>query len=333
MADSAPRQADVDAARAALTRYGMPDGSRLRPIRTTNNTVFAVVAGPDGASLQYALRVHRRGYRTAGEIRSELELLQLLRARIPEREVSLPHPVPSTDGELMVEVGTADAARYCDLLTWVDGSVRRPGRGFGPQAAYRLGRALGWIHGASRGLPPGFDRPIWDADAMFGPDTDEPAEPLTGLISSTDWLLYCDVADRTRAVFEQLADADGAWGVVHFDFILLNCHLRSTRSGWQVGVIDFDDCGWGYLPYDLAPLLGNLSEFPGYAARRRAVLAGYRSVRPLPAAWEPHLRLLMAARHVQTARWAAQLERTARTGPPAAEHIAMRMDLVRELLP
>jgi Ser/Thr protein kinase RdoA (MazF antagonist) len=133
-------------------------------------------------------------------------------------------------------------------------------------------------------------------------------------------------------VFAQLADEPEARGVVHFDFILGNCHLRRDGTGWHAGIIDFDDCGRGYLLYDLCPLLGNLADFPGYPTRRRAFLAGYRSVRHLPTAWEAHLPLLMAARHVQCCLWTAQLEQTTGTGPPAADHIAMRMDLVRHCL-
>ena len=34
---------------------------------------------------------------------------------------------------------------------------------------------------------------------------------------------------------------------------------RRGRTGWHAGIIDVDDCGWGYLLYDLCPLLGNLA--------------------------------------------------------------------------
>jgi Ser/Thr protein kinase RdoA (MazF antagonist) len=336
MAEPSAHSADRLAAAAALSSYDLPPHSQLQPIRTTNNAVFEVTAqGRDDHMQRYVLRVHRPHYRSVQQTWSELFLLQLLQDMPPDAGFSVPKPVPARDGALVVEVKpTPDAARHCDLLTWVDGHVRRPGRGLGPQAVHRLGQALAWVHQVTVALnpPPGFALPQWDAETMFGPICDRPSGPLAGLISPADWRLYLEVADRTRAVFAQLADEPEARGIVHFDFVLGNCHLRRDGTGWQAGIVDFDDCGWGYLLYDLCPLLGNLADFPGYPTRRRAFLAGYRSVRHLPTAWEAHLPLLMAARHVQCCLWTAQLEQTTGTGPPAADHIAMRMDLVRHCL-
>jgi Ser/Thr protein kinase RdoA (MazF antagonist) len=324
------------AATAALARYDLPPDSRLRAIRTTNNAVFEVTTqNQQDTAHRYVLRVHRPHYRTIAQTRSELHLLRLLQDPPPDGGFSVPQPVPARDGSLVVEVNpTHDEARHCDLLTWVDGRVRRPGRGLGPQAVYRLGQALAWMHTLTAALnpPPGFDLPHWDADAMFGPACGQPSGPLQGLITPTDWRLYQEIADRTRAVFAQLADEPEARGILHFDFILGNCHLRRDRTGWHAGILDFDDCGWGYLLYDLCPLLGNLADFPGYTTRRQAFLAGYRSRRHLPTTWEAHLPLLMAARHVQSCLRTAQLEQTSGTGPPAADHIAMRMDLARHCL-
>lgn len=66
---------------------------------------------------------------------------------------------------------------------------------------YRLGQALAWVHTATAALDPpvGFALPDWDAEAMLGPVGDQPSGPLAGLVSPTDWRLYQEVADRTRA--------------------------------------------------------------------------------------------------------------------------------------
>jgi Ser/Thr protein kinase RdoA (MazF antagonist) len=105
-----------------------------------------------------------------------------------------------------------------------------------------------------------------------------------------------------------------------------------VREAGSWGVLDFDDLGWGYFLYDLCPLLGNLAEFPRYPVTRRAFLAGYRSVRPLPRALERHLPVLMAARHMSACLWVIGIERTHGTGPPVAEHIAYRMEAARHCL-
>ncbi|HVX47179.1 MAG TPA: hypothetical protein VHC49_25030 [Mycobacteriales bacterium] len=79
------------------------------------------------------------------------------------------------------------------------------------------------------------------------------------------------------------------------------------------GILDFDDCGMGSYLYDLCPMLGNLAGQPGdtynpdYPALRDALLDGYRTVRPLPAEWERHLPVLMAARNANHCFWTAGL--------------------------
>jgi Ser/Thr protein kinase RdoA (MazF antagonist) len=74
--------------------------------------------------------------------------------------------------------------------------------------------------------------------------------------------------------------------VIHADYILGNCRFR----GRTPGVLDFDDCGWGYFLYDLAPLLGNLSDSDGFPSLARAFLAGYRRAGALPAGPRPTCR-------------------------------------------
>jgi Ser/Thr protein kinase RdoA (MazF antagonist) len=216
----------------------------------------------------------------------------------------------------------------------MEGRVLRPGRGLGPRGAHALGAALGQLHTIADEFEPpaGFEVPRWDADGMFSATSPFRPGRLDDAFAAEDRKLFEEVAHRTRLVFQRLDQTGGATGLIHFDFILLNCHLRRRADGWQVGVIDFDDLGWGYFLYDLCPLLGNLFEFPRYAAARDAFLAGYRGVRRLPRDLEVHLPVLMAARHAVACVWLMGLHRTTGSGPPMAEHIAYRMEQIRRCL-
>jgi Ser/Thr protein kinase RdoA (MazF antagonist) len=161
--------------------------------------------------------------------------------------------------------------------------------------------------------------------------------PLPGrfheAFSPDDLALFREVEERTRATFDVLARDGHPLRVIHSDFVLVNCHFRRSRDGWEIGVLDFDDVGWGYLLYDLCPLLGNLADFPeSYRALRPAFLDGYRSVRSLPPELEVHLPVLMAARHAEVCVWLFGLHRTTGAGPPIAEHVAYRMDAIRSCL-
>jgi Ser/Thr protein kinase RdoA (MazF antagonist) len=313
-------------ARRALGAYELA-GAGLDRIRTTNNAVFEVRTETGS---RFALRVHRPGFRTRAQIRSELAFLRDLHEHLAGTRVTVPRPVAARSGDLVVDV----AGRRCDLLSWVEGSVLRPGRGLGLAGSRLLGEALGRIHGfAERWSPPSaFDLPSWDADAFFTKASPYRPRALRSTMSRDDWRLFQTVAEETRTVFSRLDGLPTTTGIIHADFILLNCHFVRRGRGSSVGVIDFDDLGRGYFLYDLAPLLGNLADFPGYRPRRDSFLAGYRSVRDLPVELEAYLPVLMAARHAAACLWAAGIDRSEGAGVPVREHVATRMELARACL-
>lgn len=315
-------------ARTALGAYELGDRAELRTLEIGLNAVFEVRA--DDA--RYVLRVHRAGYRTPVQVRSELTFL-----RAVGDDPAVPAPVETRDGDLIVELDDADGRRRsCDLQTWLEGRVLVPGHGLGVAGVHALGRGLGRIHNAAERFspPPGFELPVWDADAMFTPEA-SPFRPTLGIedvLGPEDRGLYEEVADRTRAVFESLGRGADAFGITHQDYILGNCFLRRSGAGWQVGAFDFDDCGWAYFLYDLCPLLGNLAGYPGavfgnpaYPKLRDAFLAGYRTVRALPAEWERHLPLLIAARQTEHCLLTARRD----VSPTPAQDAAWRMSLAR----
>lgn len=279
------------------------------------------------------LRIHRAGYRTPDQTRSELLFVDALSRRL-DQTVSIPRPLRTGNGDLVVDIpdGAGDSSQttgqqHCDLMTWVDGRELVPGQGFGPTAAYAIGAALAHIHNVSSEFvpQPQLALPRWDT-TMF--TTDSPYHPPGGpddLLAGADLDLFHSIAHRTSKVFAQLENEPGATGIIHGDYILGNCLVRRRDRGWQVTVLDFDGCGWGYYLYDLCPVLGNMAGYPGSIAGnprfhilRRNYLAGYRSVRDLPADWESHIPLLMAARNANHALWSS--------------NPAWRMDLARRCL-
>ena len=327
----------LQVARAALAAYDLPAPLEVRPIRLVNNAVFAVVA--DGA-LRLALRIHRPGYRALEHIESELRFLQTLTDEIRGTPVELPRPVAARSGELVVCVGGqgADAAlpgRYCDLLTWIDGRVLKPRRGLGVSSTRLLGEGLARLHSAAEGLHPRayFELPTWDAQTMFS--NASPFQPgrMDEFLTQEAWALFQEVATRTDAIFDQLDRMGGQRGIIHNDYILINCHFKRDARGWKLGILDFDDLGWGYFLYDLAPLLGNLSDWPdAYSRLRRAFLDGYRGVRSLPPPLGRHLPVLMAARHAVSLTWLAAKQRRGETDIPIKTQVEIRVAEMRRCL-
>lgn len=327
-------QAMHDAAETALTAYDLPQPATAAPIRLLNNAVYEVTAA---GGHRYALRVHRPAYRTPAHTRSELVFLDTVHDDLAAAGIRTPKPVPTNDGALSVAVPSPGCGRtlHCDLLTWVEGDVRRPGTGLGLKGVHETGRALAHLHRVAESFTPpaGFDLPAWDARALFTEDSPYRPGPFRDLLEPADRSLFDHVADRTAAVLDRLGDDPEAFGVVHHDFILGNCHTRRTPQGWSIGVLDFDETGWGHYLADMGPVLGNLSDYPHFRRLRAAFLAGYRSVRPLPVELEVHLPMLMAARHAAQCLWAAGLVHSNGSEEvDTAEHIKYRMREVRRCL-
>jgi Ser/Thr protein kinase RdoA (MazF antagonist) len=305
-----------------VAAYGLPPIVEIS--RLTNgavNRVFALRLESAGTiAPQVVLRIHRAGYRTPDETRSELHFVDSLSRQL-DPVVDIPRPLRTRTGDLVVEipaetgyVSDGGSRLHCDLMTWVEGHELVPGRGFGPAAAYAIGAALAHVHNVSNDLvlPANSALPRWDT-TMFG--TDSPYHPSTGaeeLLSGADLDLFHEIAVRTAEVFADLDQDPRAAGVIHGDYILGNCLVRRQHGRWRVTVVDFDDCGWGYYLYDLCPVLGNMAGYPGSVAGDphfhdllRSYLAGYRSVRHLPTDWEIHIPLLMAARNANHCLWSS----------------------------
>jgi Ser/Thr protein kinase RdoA (MazF antagonist) len=56
------------------------------------------------------------------------------------------------------------------------------------------------------------------------------------------------VSAQLRQGFDLLGRAAPLWGLIHADLHRDNILLHHG----EIGVIDFDDCGWGYYLFDLA---------------------------------------------------------------------------------
>ncbi|WP_194202063.1 phosphotransferase enzyme family protein [Glycomyces albidus] len=328
-------------AMTALAEYDLPEPLHVVPIRVLNNSVHEVIAGDDS---RYELRLHRPGARRSDHTLAELTFLADVHAPLAAERVTVPTPVPAADGRLLVSLtlpqeagGSAPVEAHCDLLTWVDGKVRRPGGGLGVRGVYQFGRALAHLHRVAENYTPpaGFTLPTWDAAAMFTAEhSPYNSGPIDKFLSGEDLALFETVAEQTAAIFTELGNDSESFGLIHNDFILGNCHpVRRRPHSWDIGVLDFDECGWGHYLYDLAPLMGNLSDYAHFEKLMHAFLTGYRIARPLPEDLETHLPVLMAARHASHCLWAAGLAR--RPGVQELDttaHIIYRMTEIRRCL-
>jgi Ser/Thr protein kinase RdoA (MazF antagonist) len=246
----------------AVGRWGIPESAELDVIKHRENAVFRVKV-PDSGK-RYVLRVHRHGYHSDAELRSELLWMKVLN----ESGIRTPEVVAGTNGDdvQVVSCDTVPEPRQCDLFEWVDGEAlgQIDGDLVSDPAAlvdnYRtVGELAGRLHNQTENwpLPEGFARHAWDEDGICGQN---PVwgrfwelEPLTAAQREPILTATREVRDRLVA----FGKGKDRYGLIHADFLPEN--LLVGKDG--IRLIDFDDCGFGWHLFDLVtPLFFHLGE-------------------------------------------------------------------------
>jgi Ser/Thr protein kinase RdoA (MazF antagonist) len=276
-------------ARVALARWNL-DAAPLALLKYRENAVFKVM--DPGSGERFVLRVHRPGYHSDAELRSELQWT----AALITDGIAAPAAVPTRAGESFVTVRheSVPEPRQCDLLRWIDGAIIGSIEGDHVASAdevrsnhFLAGRLAGLIHnhGERWPRPPGFTRPSMDFEGLIG------SRGYLGPYGACTLLSADQVAllDRARnsiagalAAFGQTSDR---YGLTHGDFLPENL----LREGDSLSIIDFDDCGFGWHVMDIATSLLFLLGEPHYDDALAGFVGGYREVRPLP---DEHLEML-----------------------------------------
>ena len=238
-----------------------------------------------------ALRLHRRGMRSAAQLLSELEWM----AALAERGLSVPRPRPALDGALCHAVG----GQIVDVLGWLDGVPMCLGGRLNPLVAgvpayQSLGRAMAQLHLKSDAWtpPPRFDRPVWDAKGLLG------ETPLWGRFWENPQLTAAQAALLTQARDHALARLSALkwadYGLIHADLVQENVLIGPGGPH----LIDFDDGGFGYRLFDMATVLNFILREAAPAPLQAAFVQGYLATRPIDLTELPLFQTLRALSYV-----------------------------------
>ena len=253
---------------------------QLELISISENTVFRVDT-PTGKT--YALRIHRPGYHTLQELNSE----QMWTAALARAGIGAPVPAMTRDGRGYTSVSTPGSreTRHVGMVEWIEGvelgSVME--QESDEQALTRrydqLGRIAGKIHNqaANWQIPADFQRHAWDADGFMG---DAPFwGPFWVLpeLSDAERGLFLDARQAIHRILSDYGKDQGTYSLIHADLHAWNLLV----NGDELHAIDFDDAGFGWHQYELAVALTGHQDSPHFEAVRDALIAGYRSERPL----------------------------------------------------
>lgn len=256
----------LENARKAASLWGL-EGAEIGLAAERENVVFRVADGEKS----YALRFHRRGYRSASELGSELGWMAML----AEGGLAVPRPIRSRTGELIEVLD----GQHVDLLSWESGApLGKAGelRGVEDRAGFcrLLGAQMAELHDLSDAWarPSGFERPSWDRAGLVGD------APLWGRFWEHPHL---SAAERDL-LLQARAEGDAALASCTADYGLIHADLLSENMLWdgaRLTFIDFDDGGFGYRMFELATFLLRYRGAEDYEELIAALCAGYAARR------------------------------------------------------
>lgn len=255
-----------------LHRWGIAPDARVTLLNHSENTTYRI----DQGGRRHVLRVHRLGYHRREAIAMELDWV---RAIARDTSIRTALPVAGRDGELIQDFATAAQPRHAVLFEFLDGEQPREDADL-TASFERLGEITAVLHEHSRRWDRGRERPlrpVWDFEHTLG------RSPIWG-----EWRRGIGVTGEVAALLQQAVDrieqalrrygrSPERFGLVHADLRLANLLLH----GDEVGVIDFDDCGYSWYMYDLGSALSFIEHTPQVPALIDAWVRGYGKVRPL----------------------------------------------------
>ncbi|WMS42356.1 phosphotransferase [Acuticoccus sp. MNP-M23] len=284
-------------AQSLVSEWGLSEHADVSLLTVSENATFRADAAGQAPVI---LRVHRPGYHTRREIESELAWIEALRA---DRVVDIPAPLVCRSGGHIAGFDADGAGRDVVAFAFMPGV--EPAHGEGLVAGFRqLGAINARLHGHARSwqAPEWFERKVWNFDTTVG------ALPHWG-----DWRAAIGLTAEGRALLEEtttvlrdvLAEygtGRDRFGLIHADLRLANLLVDETG---HIGVIDFDDCGFGWFMYDFAAAVSFFEEDPALPAWQAAWLEGYRTVAPVNAAEEAMLPTFVMLRRLLLTAWLA----------------------------
>jgi Ser/Thr protein kinase RdoA (MazF antagonist) len=283
--------------RATLPKWGLPETAPVSLLTISENATYVVEDEANDRRL--VLRVHRPAYHTEAEILSELAWLATLRE---EGVVETPRIIPAEDGALLCSFADGDMRRHVVAFEHMSGKEPDPSddlvKWYG-----RLGEINARLHRHSRDWtrPSSFVRKVWNFDTIIGKDA------YWG-----DWRQGLGLTEDGRALLERTAkrleERTLAYGAGPDRFGLIHCDMRPANllvDGNRLGVIDFDDCGLSWFPYDFAAAVSFLETEPYLGDLMAAWVDGYRNVSPLSKEDEAALPMFVMLRRMQLTAWVA----------------------------
>jgi Ser/Thr protein kinase RdoA (MazF antagonist) len=268
-------------AKELLKQYGMTN-AQVSCINFEFNATFSVET-ESGA--KYALRININSSRTLENMKAEIEWVRHLNR---SSGIHTPTPIATLKDDYIAFGFHPESEREFRgvMYSWLDGEVL----GDEPTLSqlHEVGRSIAILHQES---------------LDFALSTESSLPTFNDFFWSTEDYLFSDksvLSDQDRNLIKEAHDlimryTDGLYAtspvhIIHADFHGWNLMWNEGK----LSIFDFDDCGFGLEAQDLAVALYYL-DTPEQDA---ALLAGYKSVKPLPAYSDHQMKALLLQRRL-----------------------------------
>lgn len=303
------------AARTAAPCWGLPADSQCSVLSISENLTLHLQAppppSPPAPSLQMpsrtdsglALRLHRNGYHSTTEIRSELTWIEALRR---DQVIATPAPVRTRNEELLHAIADPhgpSGQRWAVAFEFVKGHTPTPQDADLPSWFFRLGQITARLHQHARqwNRPDDFQRKSWTVERLIGRTAYwGPWQNAMGL-DGTGATVLTQTETAIRNHMTAFGDGPDEFGLIHGDLRLANLLVVND----DLHVIDFDDCGLGWFLYDFAAAISFHECDPAVGQWHQAWIDGYRQALPLTDRQLGILPTLVMMRRLQLTAWLA----------------------------
>lgn len=232
-------------------------------------------------------RVYRAGLRSPSDVTYEIDVLR----HAASHGVAVAAPLARTDGEWITRIDAPEGERCAVLF------AAAPGTPVDAETAtaehiVAYGQSIARFHEVMAHFPGAERRGLGSAELI-----DRPLRWLSPhLATRPDWRDTLErIVTPLRAMLEGRVGAACPRGVCHGD-------LHGGNALWAahgvVTLFDFDECGHGWLTYDLAAFHWMAERAGQLDAWWPLLHEGYASVRPLSNAEEEALPWFVLARHL-----------------------------------
>ena len=256
-----------------LDKWELDPQTNVELLTISENATFR--AEEPGSRRQIVLRVYRPGYHTQQEIESELDWIVALRQ---EEIVETPEPLVVKTGGLLTSFELEGEHRFVVAFTFMTGVEPSPTANLN-SSFEQLGAISARLHQHVRSWkrPTAFVRKIWNFDTTVGSKSHWGDWRFAPKLTKDGEQLLEKTCLKLKRQLIEFGEGSDRFGLIHADLRLANLLVEGDR----LGIIDFDDCGFGWFGYDFAAAVSFLEHESIIAELEDYWIQGYRSVTSL----------------------------------------------------